>query len=266
MQGAVQGREEPIMTSVTMAVLAFVCALSGAAVGVAVRSRLPRHHLRRDSTDVVKLATGLVATLVALVLSLLISTADSARVTVQNEFKTGRAQLIQLDRTLRAYGPQAAEVRATLREAFAEIFTQRWPHEDFHARSTPLPGNDNRLVDVEHEILVLQPASDEQKWFQSQALDLTVALAQIYRLVVSQEISAEPPWAVLFVVTICAAAIFASFGLFAPPNTTVVVSFVVAALAVAAAMFLIVDLGDPFNGFLNMSSAPAHAALDALGK
>ena len=77
------------MTSVSMAVLAFACALSGATIGMAVRWRLPEHHLSRESIDVVKLATGLVATLVALVLSLLISSANSARVTVENEYKAG---------------------------------------------------------------------------------------------------------------------------------------------------------------------------------
>jgi hypothetical protein len=50
----------------------------------------------------------------------------------------------------------------------------------------------------------------------------------------------------LWVVVACSAAIFCSFGLFVSPNATVVVAFVVAALAVSAAMFLIVDLGDPF--------------------
>ena len=254
------------MTSVSMAVLAFACALSGATIGMAVRSRLPEHHLSRESIDVVKLATGLVATLVALVLSLLISSANSARVTVENEYKVGRAELIHLDHYLAAYGPQTAEARAALRDAFAWIFARHWPREDFGVRDISSVDDHNRLIQVERTILALQPTSDEHKWFQSQALRLTVSLAQIYHLVVSQEGSVQPPWPVLFVVSLCAAAIFASFGLFAAPNMTVLASFVIAALAVAAAMFLIVDLGDPFNGFLTISSAPAHATIDALGK
>jgi hypothetical protein len=64
----------------------------------------------------------------------------------------------------------------------------------------------------------------------------------------------------------CSAFIFAGFGLFVPPNTTVVISFAIAALAVATAIFLIVDLGDPFTGFLNISSGPARATLSVLGK
>jgi Protein of unknown function (DUF4239) len=254
------------MSSVSMAMLAFVCALSGATLGMVLRSRLPEHHLSRESTDVVKLATGLVATLVALTLSLLISSANVTRVTVENEYQTGLAQTIQLDRYLVAYGPQAAAARAALRGAFAEIVSRRWQQEGFEAQGKPSTGDRDQLIQVERVILALQPASDEQKWFQSQALQISVAMAQIYRLLLSQEGAAETPWPVLFVVIACAAMIFASFGLFVAPNMTIVASFVIAALAVAAAMFLIVDLGDPFDGFLKVSSAPAHATLDALGR
>jgi Protein of unknown function (DUF4239) len=253
------------MTSVSMAVVAFVCALSGAIIGMAVRSRLPEHHLRRESTDVVKLATGLVATLVALVLSLLISSANSMRVTVKDEYKTGEAQMLELNRYLVACGPEATQARATVREAFARVFARRWPNEDFGAHDKAFMG-DHQLTEIERAILALQPVSEEQKWFQSQALRLTVELAQLHRLIGNQEVSAGPPWAVLFVVTVCTAAIFASFGLLTPPNMTVLVSFFIAALAVAASMFLIVDLGDPFNGFLTISSTAAHSALDAFDK
>jgi hypothetical protein len=254
------------MYSVSLAVLAFLCPLLGAAVGMAARTRLPEHHLSRESTDVVKLAMGLVATLVALVLSLLISSANSTRVTVENETKVALADVVLLDRYLAAYGPQSADARKELRDAFAEIMSRRWPNDDFGVRDRSLVGDRNQLVDLERRILALVPASAEQKWFQSQALQLTNALSQIHRLALSQEAAAAPPWAVLIVVLLCSAFIFAGFGLYVPPNMTVLFSFSVAALAVAAAMFLIVDLGDPFSGFLKVSSAPALATLDVLGK
>src|SRR5437764_13321417 len=122
------------MSSVSLAVLAFLCPLLGATVGMTVRARLPQHHLSRDSTDVIKLATGLVATLVALVLSLLISSANSVRVTVENEYRVALADVIQLDRYLAAYGPQAADARKDLHDAFAEIMSRRWPTDDFGVR------------------------------------------------------------------------------------------------------------------------------------
>ena len=254
------------MSSVSLAVVAFLCPLLGAAAGMTARSRLPAHHLSRESTDVIKLATGLIATLVALVLSLLISSANSTRVSVENEYTAALADVVLLDRYLAAYGPQSANVRRDVRDSFAQIFSQRWPGEDFGVRDRSLMGDRNQFVEIERGILALAPANAEQKWFQSQSLQLIHTISQIHRLAMSQERSAAPPWAVLGVIVVCSAAIFAGFGLFVPPNTTIVFSFVVAALAVAAAMFLIVDLGDPFTGFLNMSSAPAHATLNQLAK
>lgn len=254
------------MSAVWTAILAFACALSGAAFGIAMRSRLPEHHFSRESTDVVKLATGLVATLVALVLSLLISSANNVRVSVENEYKVGQAQILELDRYLAAYGPEGAQARAALRDTFAKIFARRWPSDDFGVRSNSLMSHHNQLAEVERMILALHPVSSEQTWYRSQALRLTVTLARLYYIIMGQEIAAAPPWAVLFVVAICAAAIFASFGLYTAPNTTVLLSLVIAALAVASAMLLIVDLGDPFNGLLRISSAPAHATLNAMGK
>ena len=129
-----------------------------------------------------------------------------------------------------------------------------------------IKGKTARAQELERRILALAPANTEQKWFQSQALQLTNALSQIHRLANSQKAAASPPWAVLIVVLLCSAFIFAGFGLYVPPNTTVVFSFTVAALAVAAAIFLIVDLGDPFSGFLQISSMLAHATFNQLGK
>ncbi len=52
------------------------------------------------------------------------------------------------------------------------------------------------------------------------------------------------------------AVIFVSFGLFAPPNATVVTILFVCALSVSAAIFLILELDQPFRGFIQVSSAP----------
>jgi hypothetical protein len=231
-----------------------------------LRSRLPQHHLNRESTDVIKLATGLVATLVALVLSLLISSANSTRVSVENEYTEALADVVLLDRYLAAYGPESAGVRKDVHDAFAQIFARRWPDADFGVRDRSLTGDRNQFVEIERRILALAPATAEQKWFQSQSLQLMHTVSQIHRLAMSQERSSSPPWAVLGVVVACSIAIFCSFGLFVSPNTTVVFAFVVAASAVAAAMFLVVDLGDPFTGFLNMSSEPARTTLQQLAK
>jgi hypothetical protein len=59
--------------------------------------------------------------------------------------------------------------------------------------------------------------------------------------------------------------LFASFGMFAPSNGTVFVTMLVCALAVSSALFLVLELDRPFEGMIQISSAPLRRALDQLG-
>lgn len=74
------------------------------------------------------------------------------------------------------------------------------------------------------------------------------------------------PMPFLVVLVFWITVIFGSFGLFAPPNGTVVAVLLVCALSIAASIFLIVEMGQPFEGLLKISSAPLHYALSHLGE
>jgi hypothetical protein len=252
------------MNSLAIFALAFLCPLAGVFVGMAFRRQLPEHHLSRDSTDVIKLATGLMATLVALVLSLLVSSANSFHGTVENEYKQALADTIQLDQYLEAYGPETREIRTLARHIVVQTFQRRWPDDDFGPKETARDMGREPLIDLERRILGLTPTDAAQKWFQSQALQLTHGLVGVRQLLSSAEAGRPLPPPILVVVLVCSAAIFASFSLFVQPNPTVVVALGVSALAVAGAVFLIVELNSPFGGLLQISSASAHATLGAL--
>ena len=57
-----------------------------------------------------------------------------------------------------------------------------------------------------------------------------------------------------------------SFGLFAPLNGTVVASFFFSALAVTGAIFMILELGDPMQGWIQVSGDPMRRALLEIGR
>jgi hypothetical protein len=59
---------------------------------------------------------------------------------------------------------------------------------------------------------------------------------------------------------------FASFGLYAPRNATVLFVLLVASASVAAAVFLILELDNPFDGIIRVSAAPLQYALTHLGQ
>lgn len=254
------------MNSVVLFLVAFICPIAGALIGMAFRSRLPEHHLSTNSTDVIKLSTGLVATQVALILSLLVSSASSFHTSVDSDYKQALAEVVQLDQYLQAYGPEAKSAREIVRYIVLQNFQQRWPREDFGPRVAPLAKGTDPLIEVERRILDLKPADPAQKWFQSQALQLCRAITQIRKLIASEEGGRSLPRPILIVVLVCSAAIFASFALFVQPNPTVIVSLVVSAMAIAGAFFMIQELNTPFQGLLQLPSDPAHETLKLLGQ
>ena len=117
------------MSAWTVGLITFVCVCAGAAVGMALQRVLPEHHLREDSKDVVKLVTGLVATLSALVLGLLVASSKSSFDAVNDGFKDGAARVLLLDRVLAQYGPAAKEVREQVRNAVAGQIRVLFPDE-----------------------------------------------------------------------------------------------------------------------------------------
>src|SRR6266436_1096282 len=97
--------------------IVFACVFGGALLGMFLRGALPEHHLSGDTKDVVKVAIALIATMGALVLSLLISTAKSAYDTRSSEVVQMSSDILLLDRMLARYGPEAKDARSLLRRS-----------------------------------------------------------------------------------------------------------------------------------------------------
>src|SRR5712672_3076994 len=115
------------MSSFTIASISAACIFGGVLLGMFLRSRLPDQHLNNDSKDTVKLAAGMIATLSALVLGLLVSSAKSSFDTVGSEITQSAAKIILLDRTLADYGPATRDTRELLRRSVAAGIAAVWP-------------------------------------------------------------------------------------------------------------------------------------------
>jgi hypothetical protein len=255
-----------VISSLGFSALALVCPLAGAAIGMALRRHLPKHHLGADSIDVIKLTTGLMATLVALVLSLLVSSGNTLRSGVENEYKQALAGIVQLDECLDAYGLETRDIRSIVRDVVGRSFQQHWQHEDFGPAKASDATGLAAMIDVQRRILSLEPRDAAQKWFQSQAVQLSHDVVRVTQLLSSDQSATNPPRPVLIFVLLCSALIFAIFSLFVEPNATVIAGFMASALTIAAGIFLIIELNSPFGGILEVSSVPARAVYDALGR
>jgi hypothetical protein len=245
--------------------IVFACTFGGALAGMGLRAVLPEHHLSADSKDVVKLGMGLIATLSALVLGLLIASAKSSFDGQRTGFQQLAANLVLLDRALARYGPETKDAREALRRLIATNIEHLWPEDDSKSSglgASSLTATGSKLID---QIRELSPKNEGQRWAQSQALQITTDLARSRWLLIEQNESAIPtPF--LVVVVFWLTVLFASFGLFSPMNPTVIAALLVCALSVAGAMFLIVDLDQPFGGLIQISNMPLRNALSQIGQ
>jgi hypothetical protein len=224
---------------------------------------LPKHHLSADTKDIVRLAMGLVATMTALVLGLLIASAKGTYDAQKNGVIATAARVVFLDRVLATYGPETAEARAVLRDIVAASFARMWPEKG--SAATQLTPDTSRSAVMYDAIQKLSPQSDGQSLLKSQAFDTAVEIAQTQWLLFEQA-GASVSTALLVIVIFWLAILFLSFGVFAPRNTIVVVALAVAALSVSTAMLLILELDRPFGGLIAISGEPLSKALQYLGQ
>ena len=187
------------MSPLAIASIAFVCTFGGGVLGLLLRSRLPERHLSEDSTGVVKLGAGLIGTLAALVLGLLIASAKSNFDRVSDEIAQTAAKIVLLDRTLAGYGPETKEARDLLRSAFAST-VELISGEGSALEKLDSPQRVARYEGIQRKLRELAPRNDAQRSLQSRALGLSNDLAQMRWLLIEQgEGSIPTPFLVVLV-------------------------------------------------------------------
>jgi hypothetical protein len=225
-------------------------------------TQLPEQHRSADSKDIVRLGMGLVGTIAALVLGLLIASAKSAYDTQSNELTQLCADVGLLDRILAHYGPEAKETRDQLRSVAIRFYDGMWPKDSSASSGLEPSASSEALYD---SIQRLSPKTDEQRAIQAAALNRATSLGQERWLMYARSGNSVPV-AVLGVLILWLTILFVSFGLFAPRNATVLASLFVSALSVSCAILVIVNLYQPFEGLIQIPSAPLRELLARIGQ
>jgi hypothetical protein len=226
---------------------------------------LREHHLSDESRDVVKLVTGLVATLSALVLGLLIASAKGSFDTINEELRLSAAKIILLDRALAQYGPETKDLREQLRASFKTQIDLLFA-KDRNPTATANASQATAAIETfQQKLRALSPKNDLQRSLQSRALDLLDGVAQARWLGI-EHVDNTIPRPFLVVLVFWLAVMFASFGLFAPRNGITFAALFLGALSLAASVFLIEELNGPLDGVITVSRAPMDLAYSQLGK
>lgn len=251
------------MSAWLVSLLAFAIILGGALLGVILRPFLSEAHQHSDSRDVVKVATGLIGTLAALVLGLLIASAKSSFDQKTNQVRQMTASVILLDDLLAQYGPEATHLRSLLRQSIAPLADRIWHEEQIpagnRAHLEPIAG----LLAFERELEHLSPTDDAQRSLHARAVQTFTEGAQTRLQLFTQAAGSIPP-PFLIILIFWLSTIFLSFTLFARTNLIVMITLFICAVSFAGAIFLVLELDDPFAGLMGISSAGLRSALPPL--
>src|SRR5260221_3675902 len=248
------------MYALLISLLVFALMLAGAFAGVTVRPLLLEKHVHPDSREVVKMATGLVGTLAALVLGLLIASAKSSFDQKTGQVKQLTATIILLDDLLAQYGPEATPVRNLMRQSIPPLANRIWHEEEIPAGKLVRFESSAAASAFENELERLSPNNDAQRSLQSRAIQAFTEVAQI-RLQLFTQTGGSIPTPFLIILVFWLSAIFVSFTLFARTNLVVMASLFVCALSFACAIFLVLELDNPFTGLMGISSTTLRSAL-----
>src|SRR5258708_36389934 len=247
------------MNYIAIRLIVFACVFGSALFGMFLRGVLPEQHLSADSKDTVRLGMGMVATMAALILGLLVASAKNFFDTQSSDLTQLSANVILLDRVLAHYGAETKEVRDVLRGAVARTLDLIW-HQG--SQMAPTAAGGEILYD---KIQALSLQNDAQRALKAQASSMAIDLGKLRWLMFEQG-SASISLPLLAVLIFWLAIVFTSFGLFAPRNATTIAALLVCALSVSGAIFLILEMYTPFEGLMQISSATLRSALAHLGQ
>jgi hypothetical protein len=251
------------MNSIETSCIVLACTFGGSLCGIFLRDALPKPQVSPEAKDLIKLGMGLIGTMTALVLGLLISSAKDSFDSKSKELTDMSASVVILDRTLAHYGPQTGPVRHLLHQAVARVLDQTWSKGGTRS-SQPAPSAAG-AEGIYDGIQALSPKDDSQRFLQSQALGIAMVIAKTRWLLFEQgSNSITTPFLTMLVCWLTV--LFISFGLHAPFNATVIAALLVCALTVSSAIWLILGMYKPFDGLIQISDMPLRVALLHLGQ
>jgi len=254
-----KGRLSPIALSF----IALGCILSGIALATLLRSALPENNLAGDAKDVVRLCTGLIGTLAALVLGLLIASAKSSHDTQSGQVRQMTANVILLDHLLAQYGRETRASRELLRRVVVNIIDRVWHDSSVHLATPFEASRDAEAFNL--QIQQLSPQTEAHRSLHARIIQIATDIWRT-RLLLFAERGGAIPMPFLGVLVFWLTIIFMSFTLFAQPSPMVIGELIVFALSATGAIYLIVELSEPFGGLMQIPSEPLRNALTPLGE
>ena len=254
-----------MMDPLIVGLISVVCISIGLLVGLLLQNILPAHHQDAASKDAVKIGAGMLATLTALVLGLLVSSAKSSFDVMNTAIASAGAKIIMFDRTLANYGPETNDVRHQLRQIVAGAIDRIWSSKKTSLGGLRAAESGTGVETIQMKLNEHTPKNKAQEQLLAQAHQIANDVAQTRLMTIEEQQNVLPPIFLIFLI-FWLVVLFFSFGLFAPRNATVLALLLFCALSVSSAIFLVLEMNRPLDGVIKASNAPLRKALELIDK
>jgi hypothetical protein len=235
-----------LAVAIGIAVLLFVSGL----IGLFLQKRLAEHHTSDRSRDMIGGIVGLLTLLLALVLGLLIWTAYGVFTTQQNELNLLSARALEFNLEMTQYGPDAKQARELLRTDLVWAHEQFWGDEE--AMAAAYNASYANIGAMSSFLGSLHPTTDLQKQLLGAAGAHYASIGET-RLLMSLQLTNPISWPLIITVTVWAFFLFCGFGMLSRINATTLTAMALGACAVASAIFLILELSEPYTSMIRIS-------------
>lgn len=249
-----------IFISVGVGVLAFVFGY----LGMLIQKLLPESHMTSGSRDMIGAVIGLITLLLALVLGTLVGSAYGFFAVQKANIETLGARAIQLDMALEQYGPETTPMRQGMAMAIKSSYQQIWGEKSADATNMKIAGYIDGFKQLNQGIAMLKPQTPQQQQLMG-AINLNVSIIEQTRLLMSLQLTSPISWPLLDIVVSWAILLFCGFGVLSRLNSTSIAALFVGAFAVASAIFLILELNQPFSGTFRVPSASIEETIKTIG-
>jgi hypothetical protein len=243
------------------AFLIFLCLMAASLGCMALHKKLPLRHRDEETHSVIKLTAGVFVVTTSLMLGLLINSAKNKFEANDSTLHAYATELILLDRSLRRYGPEAAETRQHLQSVVKSALASIWSADGKAVIDDDVT---ERLLDEAENSLNAMKARDAERaelWLHAKQHLLKVIELR-WNLIENSHSELPTPLIIMMVGWLML--IFASFGFRAPPNPVVMTMFVVSGLLISSSLYLTMDMDTPFSGPMQVSPAPMQRALEVI--
>ena len=254
------------MGVILVGILIFVLTFGAGLVGLEVQRRMPTHHKSDSARGVVGQVAGIISLLLALVLGTLIGVSFGFFSTQKTELETFATQILRFDQALKQFGPEAQPIRDNLKQGIAKGYQIFWGGGDVDPSVMTVEGPLASSEKLTAALATLQPKTDAQKAALATA-NTYAGLMEQSRLMMSLQVASQPvSWIVVAALVFWTVALFFGIGLFAESNPVVLTAIGFGAVSIAFAIFLILELGMPYNGLFRVPPAALEQTLQFMGK